>query len=608
MGAAADRRFPAAVGTLGESGEVMAVNSTTLPQQEILRRRMPFVIVGLMVAAGILMVRLASFQFQLTPDVVSYLETQRDANYRRTLEIAGARGYIYDRNGEPLAVNTLEYQIGVSPNLIAESIRRRTAQQLASTLGLNELEVYDILRSDLPWVMLAPRVSAEIGQRVTALDIYGMDIKPIPRRSYPQGTLAAQVLGFVGADLQGYYGVEGNYQGLLAGAVREREVSNIPFDVNQLDLEADRGQDIVLTIDRDVQFVVEQELQQALIETGAERGSVIVMNPRNGDILAMASNPSYDPNAYFNVTDASQLLNPVISEPWEPGSIFSVLTVASALERGTITPQWSYNDQGVLPVGGIEVRNWDRAAHGVVDVTQILVQSLNIGSAEISTRMGATDFYSMMDQFGIGRLTGVDMYGENSGVMRVPGDPNWSEYYLATNAFGQEVSLTPMQMITAVSAIANGGLMMQPHVVDHIVDGDRVIPSQPSALGRPISAETAQTVTDMMVSVVRDGLDGAASVDGYVVAGKTGTAQVPTPIGYQTGASIVSFVGFLPADDPQLIILVKLDTPDEYWGSRVAAPVFQRIAERLVILLEIPTDDIRHALAAQGGAVEAIPR
>jgi cell division protein FtsI/penicillin-binding protein 2 len=584
----------------------MAAQSTAMPQHEVFRRRLPFVVVGMVIVSLILLGRLASFQFQLTPEVLSYLETVRDANYQQTLEIAASRGYVYDRNGEALAVNTLQYQVGASPNLIADP--RTTATRLAGALGLNELTVYEQLTQEVPWVMLAPRVSAEVGQSVSLLNIYGVTMSPIPRRSYPQGTLAAQIVGFVGGDLQGYYGVEGNYQNVLVGQVREREVSNIPFELSQLGLEEDRGADIVLTIDRDVQFVVEQELQRAISESASIGGTIIVMNPRNGDILAMASYPSFDPNAYFEIADEEQLVNPAISAQWEPGSIFKVLTVAAALERGAITPEWSYNDQGEFNFGGIPVFNWDRAAHGVVDVRQVLVQSLNVGAAQIAVNTGSEGFYGMLDDFGMGRLTGIDLQGEQAGTMYVPGDSDWSESNLATNSYGQGIGTTPIQMITAVSAIANGGLMMQPHVVDRIIDGDRISHSQPSALGRPISAETAQIVTDMMVSVVRDGLDGGASVDGYTVAGKTGTAQIPSPIGYKPGVSIASFVGFLPADDPQLIILVKLDEPNEYWGSQVAAPVFQRVAERLVILLEIPTDDIRRALAAEGGAVNNIRR
>lgn len=579
----------------------------TYSQQEIIRRRLPIVIVGLIVAALVLLVRLASFQFQLPPEVVSYLEGLRNSGYTRTLELAAARGVIYDRNGEPLAVNTLEYQIGVSPNLVSNP--QDLAVQLASVLGLNERETYERIISDRPWVLLAPRVSAEVGQRIADLNLgAAVTMSPIPRRSYPQGTLASQVVGFVGGDLRGYYGVEGYYHEQLAGRTRDEQVSNIPFDIPQNDLEPDRGSSIVLTIDRDVQFVAESELLRAISETGAIRGTIIVMDPRNGEILAMASFPSFDPNAYFNIEDPSVLRNIAVADNYEPGSVMKVITVAAAIEHGVITPDFVYNDQGALSVGGITVRNWDRAAHGVVDATQILVESLNVGAATISTMMGPDLYYEALADFGFGRRTGVDLQGEEAGTMYTPGHPDWSESMLATNSFGQGIAVTPLQMLTAVNAIANSGLMMQPHVVYQIVDGDRVYNAQPAALGRPISASTAQILTNMMVEVVRSGLDDAASVPGYTVAGKTGTAEIPTPIGYEQNASIVTFVGFLPADSPQISVLVRLDRPRDYWASLVAAPVFQRLAERLVVLLEIPPDDVRFQLAAQGGSVTNIRR
>jgi cell division protein FtsI (penicillin-binding protein 3) len=578
----------------------------TLPQQEILSRRLPFVVVILLVMGVGLLLRMVSFQ-ALPANVISELNRLRDAGYMRTLNLAAARGFIYDRDGEPLAVNTLEYRIGISPNLVAESERRRTATELASILGLDELETYELLQSDESWVLLAPRVDAEVWQQLETLDLSGITNDRIPRRTYPQGTLASQIIGFVGGDLQGYYGIEGYYQDQLAGQVREEQISNIPFDVPQ-NQEADHGTDIVLTIDRDVQFIAERELLQALAETGATSGTIIIMNPRNGDILAVANSPSFDPNAYFDVPDAAILRNPAIGEQYEPGSVMKVITMAAGLESGIITPQDHYVDQGRLEVGGVIVENWDRASHGDLDMTQILVQSLNVGAATISTRMGPTIFYTRFTDFGFGRLTGVDLEGEAAGTMYIPGDPDWSESQLGTNSFGQGIAVTPLQMLTAVSAIANDGLMMRPRVVYQLIDGDQVITAQPSTLGRPISAETASIVTEMMVATVRDGVD-QASVAGYTIAGKSGTAEIPTPIGYENNAWIMSFVGFLPADDPQVSIIIKLDRPTSgRWASGVVAPIFQRLCERLVIQLEIPTDDVRNALAAEGGAVNEIQR
>jgi cell division protein FtsI/penicillin-binding protein 2 len=477
---------------------------------------------------------------------------------------------------------------------------------LAAALGLNELDVYQSITQPVPWVQLAPRVSASIRQQIATLDLPGVTMTPIPRRSYPQGPLAAQIIGFVGGDLRGYYGVEGYYQAQLAGQVREREISNIPFDLPET-TQIGHGRDIVLTIDRDLQFIAENELLRAVQESGATGGSIIVMNPRNGEILAMANYPSFDPNAFFNAEEESQR-NPSVSENYEPGSVMKVITVAAALDRGAITPDFFYNDTAFIDVAGIRVENWDDRGRGAVDVTTLLVESLNVGAATIAMRMGTTGFYEEFDDFGFGRTTGVDLQGEEAGIMFVPGSPNWSEANLVTNSFGQGISVTPLQMLTAVNAIANDGLMMQPHVVRQFVFGEEVINAQPAALGRPISAEVADQVTQMMVAVIENGLDNPARLPGYTIAGKTGTAQIPNAVGYEPDASVTTFVGFLPADAPQVSVLIKLDRPRGYWASQVVAPIFRRLVERLVIVMEIPTDEIRLQLDAQGGSVNNIQR
>ncbi len=574
---------------------------SALNQQEIFNRRLPFVIIGMIVVSAVLLLQLISFQ-QLAPDVLNELST----DYNRNIKLAAARGTIYDRNGHRLAVNTLEYRIGISPNLVSNP--QRTATQLAAILNLDELKVYEAINSQRPWVLLAPRVSADVGHRVEELKLLAVTIDKLPRRSYPQGTLASQVMGFVGGDLRGYYGVEGYYQSQLAGKPRDEVISSIPFDLPSRQ-EPDRGSDIYLTIDRDLQYLAESELSLSVAETGAKAGTIIIMHPRTGDVLAMASWPAFDPNAYTDVANPREWSNPAISGQYEPGSVIKVITVAAALDVGVITPQWTYNDQGRIEVGGIGIENWDRRAHGLVDTTGILVQSLNVGAVTVSTMMGPSLFYGKMAQFGFGRLTGINLEGEAAGTLYVPGDPDYSDSNLATNSFGQGMAATPLQVITAVSAIANDGLMMQPNIVQKIVDGDQVIPAQRVPLGRPISAETARLVRDMMVAVVRDGLDDAASLPGYTVAGKTGTSEIPTPVGYRRDAWIMSFVGFLPADDPQVIVLIKLDEPKSgRWASQVVAPIFRRMAERMVVLMEIPPDDVRRALQAQGGRIGSMNR
>lgn len=588
----------------------MQQNTTTSLQQEMLRQRLPLVVGLLMIASFGMIVRMILFQAPQSPEVATYVQRIRDAQYGQITQQTAARGIIYDRNGQPMAVNTLLYRIGISPNLVSDP--QATIENLSAILNRDPLEISALVNSKAPYELLASRVTPDVWRRIDQLDYISIRPETIPVRYYPQGKMASQVIGFVGGgaeNLQGYLGVEGYYHDQLAGRTRRQEVSNIPFDVPTDEDRLDRGADLVLTLDRDIQFIAEAELQLAIDQYSASGGTIIVMNPRTGDILAMVSHDAYDPNDIAGVKDSRTLRNPAISDIYEPGSVFKVLTVAAALEKGYITPSWTYTDNGLITVGGHDIRNWDRAAHGVVDVQQLLIDSLNVGAATIALEMGKDDFYSMLTNFGIGRATGVDMQGETRGILRIPNvDPDWSESDLGANSYGQGVSVTPLQMLTAVNAIANGGLMMQPRIVSQIVRGDRIINLEPLTR-RVLSKSTADAVTQMMVGVVEAGLDDQARLPGYTIAGKTGTAEIPTVLNqYEQGTSIVTFVGFLPADDPQLSILIKLDRPNGYWASQVAAPVFRHLAEKLVLAMEIPTDDVRAALAAQGGIVSAIDR
>lgn len=586
----------------------MQVQPGELLQQEMLRRRLPLVMIAMAGLGLLLLLRVISFQIQQDPRVLAEFAALRESLSGSVERIESDRGRIYDRNGNPLAVNTRQYRVSISPSLVSNPAR--TAAQLAAILNLHELDLYDLLTSDAPSIPLGT-VPPEVWRQIDELDLFAIKVERVQRRLCPQGTLASQVIGIVygiGEDAQGAYGVEGYYHPQLAAQVRDQEVSNIPFELPEDPSELEGGADLVLTIDRNIQFLAESELQQAITETGAESGTIIIMNPGTGDILAMTSWPSFDCNAFYNVPDASDLDNPAISEVYEPGSVFKVITVASALETGVISPDWTYNDQGVYEIGGVTIRNWDRDAHGVSDTTKVLVKSLNIGAATIAYEMGLETFYQMLNEFGIGQLTRVDLQGEEEGLLRTPNDltGEWSESDLGTNSFGQGVSVTPLQMLTAVNAIANNGLIMQPRVVYQIIDGETIYPSQPQGIRRPISAETARIVTNMMVAVVNDpeGVDLQAQVPGYTIAGKTGTAEIADVVGYLSDQFIMSFVGFLPADDPQVSILIKLDRPNSgRWASQVVAPIFSRLTSRLVVLLEIPTDEVRYNLIAEGVTV-----
>lgn len=566
-------------------------------QQATIHARLPIVALFLIFLASLLIIHLANFQF-FPRSVRQELERIGSSITNTTLRIPAERGMIYDRDGEPLTFNIMQYRLGVSPDLVFDA--ETLMKQLSVILDMDEVELYFRLTSENIWEFVAGPISAEQGQAVAALDDISLGLEEIPRRFYPQGSLAAHVIGIVLDDgLIGTLGVEGAYNSTLAGRVMDLSVSNVPFDLPEDRPAEQRGQDIVLTLDRDVQFWMEVELEQAVREYGAFRGSVIVMDPRNGEVLALANYPSFDPNRFLEITDPNLLINPAVQETYEPGSLMQVLTAAAALESGTITSQWSYNDVGLIEIGGREFRNRFFRAHGTVDITGVLAQSLHVGSATMALEMGEEAFYSGLQAFGLGQATGVGLFNEEQGELRLRGDTGWSESAFGLNSYGQDLQVTQMQMITAFAAIANDGIMRQPHIVRQVISEEGPKDARHSTVRRVLSTKTADILKTLLVRTVREGAP-EAYMHNYTVAGKPGTAQINTAIGYETGpnSSIVSFIGFLPADEPEVVAMVKLDRPDDFFGFEVAAPVFRRIADRLVILLEIPDDAVRRELQA----------
>ena len=566
-------------------------------QQSTIQARLPFVAIFLIILAAYLVINLANFQF-FPRSVRQELEKIGSSVTNTTLRVPAERGLIFDRDGEPLAFNIVQYRLGVSPDLVADP--EALSDQVAKILGIDEFEVYRKTISDNVWEFVAGPISSEQGQAIAALDEISLGLEEIPKRFYPQETLAAHVIGIVlDEGLVGSLGVEGAYNETLSGRVLDLSISNVPFDLPTDRPAEQRGKDIVLTLDRDVQFWVESELKAAVEEYQAYRGTVIVMDPGTGDVLALANYPTMDPNRFLEIEDPALLENPAVQGVYEPGSIMQALTVASALETGTITPYWTYNDDGHLEIGGKDIWNRFFQAHGTADAATILVRSLNAGAATVGLEMGTAKFYSMMRAFGFGQATGVGLFAEERGDLKIPGDTNWNESYLGYNSFGQDVKVTPMQLITAFSAIANDGIMRQPRIVRQVIGEEGIEEARPTTVRRVVSAETAAIVRDLMIRVVREGALGAF-MRGYTIAGKPGTAWISTAVGEEVGShsSIVSFIGFLPAHDPQAVVLVKLDRPNEYYGYKVTPHIFKRIAERLVILLEIPDDEVRSRLNA----------
>jgi cell division protein FtsI (penicillin-binding protein 3) len=524
-----------------------------------------------------------------------YLLGLAKAEHDWYMEIAPLRGTIRDCNGHILALDIFEFEITAAPPMIANP--GEVADRLTPLLERPRDEILELLKSGQPHVRLARRVSQQVGETIESWDLRGIRVEPRPKRVCTENDLAAHVLGFVNETDNGYYGVEGYYNQILKGQAGEGQGERdpagnyIPVGFHRL-APPQNGRDLVLTIDRTIQYMVEAELEEAIVRYGAESGTIIVMEPKTGSILAMANYPSYDPNR-FAETPAELFVNPSVSAHYEPGSVFKIITMAAGLDAGVITPQSTFYDSGSVEVGGRTIMNWDRQGHGLVSMTDVLAQSLNVGAAYVSTTLGRERFYTYVRRFGFGRITEVDLASEGPGRLRLPGDGEWHESDLGTNSFGQGLAVTPLQMITAVAAVANDGLMMKPHVLEKIVDGQHVTTFQPFAVRRVISPQVAEQLTWMLVEAVQKETD-LAAVPGYKIAGKTGTAQVPIPGGYHPSWTIASFIGYAPPEDPAFIVLVKIDKPAvEPWGSKVAAPVFKAVAEQLFILLGIPPDEAR---------------
>lgn len=558
--------------------------------QESLNRRLNFVGAILIILSLLVVYRLVSIQFGI--DTAYFAETAL-TEYSYKITIRPPRGEIYDRNGVLLATNSVEYEIGISPVLIYD--RQGTADALAKATGISKDDLLADMSSPNPYVLLKRPAPASMGQAVMALGLDGVAVSPINRRFYPHGSLAAHVLGFVSYDDVGYYGIEGFYNNLLTGRVSVSDQSRIPFLATRGE-GWKKGSTLYLTIDSEIQYLAENTLAQAIHDTNSQSGTVIVLDPKTGQILAMANLPTYNPNLFY-AQDAKVFGNSAISEHYEPGSVTKVLTMAIALEDKVVQPDSTYEDTEVLDVGGIRIYNWDRQGHGTTTMTDLLGLSLNVGSAKLSIATGPKDFYDGLDAFGLGKLTGIDLQAEARGSMRRPGQANWYESDLATNAFGQGMATTPLQIVAAISAVANDGLIMQPHMVSMREDPDKkVTVFHPTTLGRAISEQTAHDLSTMLANALQRETS-KALVPGYTIAGKTGTAEIPIPGGYDPEGTITSFVGYGPVDDPRFVVLIKLDRPTtSRWGSDTAAPAFSTLVRRLVVLMEIPPDDVRKAL------------
>ncbi|MBC7877220.1 MAG: penicillin-binding protein 2 [Anaerolineales bacterium] len=542
---------------------------------------------------------------------------QRASNYAYELRtFYPDRGEIYDRTGHLLAGNKTVFEIGVDlksvkdPNAIAAAI--------SVELGLDYAQVLDVIQNPpegLAYVVLADYVEAQKAINLQELkkvvqeqapegalgELTGLEFKSHPQRSYPENALASNIIGFINRQGLGYFGIEEKYDTLLAGNPVQVLVPTDPNKATEIARVPD-GTTLVLTINRDLQAATEQILDEALVTYGAQGGTIVVMDPRNGEVLTMAVTPRMDLNQFWNydvIYNNATEFNPAVSMPYEPGSVLKILTMAAALDTGAVIPSTTYLDTGSILVGGATIQNWDQQPWGVQDMIGCLQHSLNVCMATLSTQMGANTFYSYMNNFGFGHLTGVDLAGEAAGRLKIPGDSDWYPVDLATNSFGQGVTATPLQVMMAASSVANDGRTVTPHVLYAMVRDGRQYNVPAQFAGSPISEQTAHTLSEMLaISLESEG--SLALLPGYRVAGKTGTAEIPVNGFYDSTQTNASFIGWGPVDDPQFMIYVWLERPESsIWGSETAAPVFAEVAEQAVILLDIPPDSIRQQLVTK---------
>jgi len=529
-----------------------------------------------------------------------------ERQYSRTIALYGARGPIVDRHGAPLATSTPAESLFAQPRAVGDPVR--VAAALAPILETPERDVHAQLTSGKAFVWLRRKLPPDIATRVRELGEPGLGFVDEPLRLYPNRELAAHVLGFEGTE-GGLEGVERAWNDALAGtpgrAVVGRDALGREVVTQRILTPPAPGRGVMLTLDRTIQYLAEREIDAAYRRTQAKGAMAIAMDPRTGDILALALRPTFNPNAFHTAPSREVWRNRAVTDPFEPGSTFKVILAAAALEEGVVRPEdriWAEN--GKLTIAKTTIHDWKK--FGWLSFSEVLQNSSNVGSMKVGLSLGPDRYYRYMTAFGFGAPTGVGLAGESRGVLRDP--QRWSALSLPTMSIGQEVSVTALQMLAAFGAVANGGILMQPRLVkaEFDADGHEVRRIEPRAVRQVISAETARTLTGMLVQVVEHGTGHFAVVPGYAVGGKTGTAQKldPATRRYSRAPGVLSFIGFVPADAPRVVMLVLLDEPkNEKWGSEAAAPIFSAIAGPVLRYLDVaPSDAVPIQIVTGPGA------
>ena len=532
---------------------------------------------------------------------LAYLQLFRHSEYmaraqrqqQRVIEITPKRGSIFDRNMHPLAMSIpVDSAFAVPAELADEQL---AAGLLSGVLGIPPDVLETRLESSRSFVWIARKLPPDKAEAVAALNLKGVYFQKENQRIYPKRDLASHVLGFVDVDEKGLGGIEHELDSQIRG---KSEKIIVMADARQRwfdggEAQRERGANVVLTLDEKIQYIAERELTAAIAKTHAIAGTVMVLNPNSGEILGLANWPKFNPNT-ANEAPAESRMNRAVTALYEPGSTFKLITLAAAFDQGITRPEEVFDcENGAVYVAGHRIR--DHKAFGLLSVSDILAQSSDVGAIKIALRLGAPKFYDYIRVFGFGQLTGVDLPGESKGLVRRL--ENWTPVSIGSISMGQEVGVTPIQLISAVSAIANGGMLYKPHVIAELRRGDQTLPAEgllaPVDPRRVIRPETAATLRRLMEGVVLEGTGKLAHLDGWTAAGKTGSAQKidPSTGRYSRTQLIASFTGFAPISNPAVTILVSLDSPvGEHEGGQVAAPVFKRVAEQVLPYLDVPRD------------------
>ncbi|HKC95334.1 MAG TPA: penicillin-binding protein 2 [Nitrospira sp.] len=564
------------------------------------RSRRYLLLLLLLVGFGIILFRLVTLQVLQAAE----LTARADRQHQKSVTLEGARGTVTDRHGKVLAMNMEVPSIfGVPTSLDSPT---NAARSLSPVLRIRRDEIEKKLRQDKHFVWLARKVEPEQGQRLEQLSIDGIGMVMEGRRFYPKGPLLAHVLGFVGMDGLGLEGLERRYEVQLHGEKRvtilQRDaLGRTVFPKGLREQVPAPGRALTLTIDEVIQYIAEKELEEAVNNAHAKAGTIIVIEPRSGAILALAVSPRFDPNTVASLT-ADRWRNRALTDTYEPGSTMKVVVAAAALEEKVMMPgSMVFGENGRMTIANTTIHDHEKL--GWMTFAQMIQKSSNIGAAKTGMLLGEQRMYRYLQAFGFGQRTDVDLPGEVGGLLKSPRE--WGRRSLASISMGQEVGVTPLQMVSAVSAIANDGVLMKPYVVSEVRDqkGQLLKNILPHVRRRVVSPDTARTLTTILEGVVTNGTGMKAAISGYRVAGKTGTAQKVDPRTgtYSSSLSVGSFVGFVPADAPRLAMIIVIDEPQgEAWGGVVAAPVFRRVGEQVLTYLGVSRDDqVKIAMAAQ---------